>query len=114
MSTEQKKRPKALSEREGISRKQKLPAVRYCRGRSIPMDPQPEGFFLVHNRGAPCSAGALSGFRAWVQEGRSNLVRCHCDFGGLESTAGVPIKKAEVPKHYRIRDSILRKNGWTD
>jgi hypothetical protein len=83
---------------------------RYC-GNGLPRFPLPPGYYLVHNQGAFCDAG-LFGFRSWVQEGRSNLVRCHCDFGGtLQKVDGPPLKKAEVPKHYRIRDSVLRKSG---
>jgi hypothetical protein len=40
----------------------------------------------------------------------SDLFQCHCDFGGLKYKGRV-LEKSEVPKHYRIKDSILRKNG---
>jgi hypothetical protein len=83
-------------------RVQRSPHGMYYCGHRIPADPLPQGFFLVHNQGAFCDEG-LFGSRSWVQADRSNLVRCYCDFGGTLSVGGKPIKKADIPKHYRIR-----------
>lgn len=62
----------------------------------------PPGLFLVHNQGAFCDS-SLFGFRSWIQASRTNLVRCHCDYGGTLSIGGKPLTKAEVPKHYKVR-----------
>jgi hypothetical protein len=54
------------------------------------------GFYLVHNHVRPSGSLNMSGFRAWVQQGRTSpkLVECTCDFGGL--------KNANVNRHYRV------------
>jgi len=68
--------------------------IRFC-GNGLPGQPIPAGHFLVHNHVEPTSKLGVSGFRAWVQEGRDDLVQCRCDFGGC--------KNAELHKHYRVR-----------
>jgi hypothetical protein len=37
----------------------------------------------------------MNGFRAWMQEGNDNLVKCDCDFGGVAN--------AKLHTHYRIK-----------
>jgi hypothetical protein len=72
-----------------------LPAGwRYC-GRGLPRKPLPAGRYLVHNHVIPEAQLNQSGFRAWTQETRKGLVRCHCDFGGC--------KNADVNVHYRVQ-----------
>jgi hypothetical protein len=69
-------------------------AVRFC-GTGLPKKPIPAGCFLVHNHVNPTSKLGMRGFRAWIQKGRGDLVRCCCDFGGC--------KNAELHQHYRVR-----------
>ena len=69
-------------------------AVRFC-GNGLPKKPIPVGCFLVHNHVNPTSKLGMRGFRAWIQKGRGDLVRCCCDFGGC--------KNAELHQHYRVR-----------
>jgi hypothetical protein len=61
----------------------------------LPRQPIPAGRFLVHNQVIPCGSLGAYGFRAWTQDTRRGLVRCHCDFGGC--------KNAELHKHYRVQ-----------
>lgn len=61
----------------------------------LPRQPIPAGRFLVHNQVIPCSSLGAYGFRAWTQDTRRGLVRCHCEFGGC--------KNAELHKHYRVQ-----------
>jgi hypothetical protein len=72
--------------------------MRYC-GQGLPRHPAADGFFLVHNSITPTRALGLRGFRAWVQEGGSDLLRCQCDFGGL--------RHAELHEHYRVRHNPI-------
>ncbi len=77
---------------------------RYC-GRHLPSKPIPEGRYLVHNHIVPAMNLGERGFRAWVQEGRTDpkLVECRCDFGGC--------RNAELHTHYRVANLVPR--GWT-
>jgi hypothetical protein len=101
MKTNQREKTRPLSEieRKRLKREQNRyikvlsSKRRYC-GNGLPRQPVPTGFFLVHNRVNPVRSLGLNGFRAWVQEGKGHLVRCHCDFGGM--------KHAELHKHYRV------------
>jgi hypothetical protein len=117
MSMKPSPQPLAVSDTERQKERRQLykklaSEMRYC-GRRIPADPLSEGEYLVHNQGAHCDGG-IFGFRAWIQKNKDDLVRCYCDFGGtLSKTSGTPLKKSEVPKHYRIRDAILKKSGRT-
>jgi hypothetical protein len=72
----------------------KKSAVRYC-STGLPKQPIPAGHFLVHNHVNPTSKPGFGGFRAWIQQGRGDLIRCRCDFGGC--------KNAELHEHYRVR-----------
>jgi hypothetical protein len=72
-------------------------AVRFC-GNGLPKRSIPAGYFLVHNHVNPTSKLGMKGFRAWIQKGRADLVRCRCDFGGC--------KNAELHKHYRVRGLV--------
>jgi hypothetical protein len=67
---------------------------RYLRnpdGSLIPLDPLPEGFFVMHNNRESC------GYRIWIQEGSpklDRLIRCRCDLGS-------DLDAAEIPIHFR-------------
>jgi hypothetical protein len=74
-------------------------AVRYC-GNGLPKKPIPAGYFLVHNHVNPTSKLGMQGFRAWIQRGRGDLVRCRCDFGGCIN--------ADLHEHYRVGALIPR------
>jgi len=54
-----------------------------------------EGRVLVHNHITPHPKIGTKGFRAWTQLKTGGLVRCHCDWAGVD-LHGLP--------HYRVRD----------
>jgi hypothetical protein len=66
-----------------------------CYVTAIPRKELPEGRVLVHNRVTPCAKIGTKGFRAWTQFKTNRLVRCHCDWAGVD-LHGLP--------HYRVKD----------
>jgi hypothetical protein len=56
--------------------------VRYVTG--IPRKPLPKGIVLVHNHRVPQRLLGLNGFRAWTQKRTRKLVRCKCDWAGVD------------------------------
>ena len=66
-----------------------------CYVTAIPRKELPEGRVLVHNRVTPYAKIGTKGFRAWTQFKTDRLVRCHCDWAGVD-LHGLP--------HYRVKD----------
>jgi hypothetical protein len=66
-----------------------------CYVRAIPRNELPEGRVLVHNRVTPYPKIGMNGFRAWTQFKTDRLVRCHCDWAGVD-LHGLP--------HYCVKD----------
>jgi hypothetical protein len=65
-----------------------------CHVTAIPHHALPEGRVLVHNNVTPQPKIRMHGFRAWTQLKTSRLVRCHCDWAGVD-LHGLP--------HYRVK-----------
>lgn len=66
--------------------------LKFPDGTLIPLDPLPEGSFIVHNNSEGC------GYRIWIEEGSlksAHFVRCRCDLGSDDAT--------KIPTHYRYR-----------
>lgn len=64
-----------------------------CYVSAIPRKELPEGRVLVHNDVMPQSKIGTHGFRVWTQLKTSRLVRCQCDWAGVD-LHGLP--------HYRV------------
>jgi hypothetical protein len=66
-----------------------------CYVKAIPRKELPEGRVLVHNQVMPLAKIGTHGFRAWTQLETDRLVRCRCDWAGVD-LHGLP--------HYRVKD----------
>jgi hypothetical protein len=96
---------------DAIPRSMKVDQPRgYKRVGRLPKQPIPEGRFLVHNHVIPEATLGLSGFRAFVLDTRKGLVRCTCDFGGVQNAD----LRARAHKHYRVErgDNALERRAY--
>jgi hypothetical protein len=66
-----------------------------CYVTAVPRKALPEGRVLVHNRATPYSKIGMKGFRAWTQLKTDRVVRCDCNWAGVD-LHGLP--------HYRVKD----------
>jgi hypothetical protein len=66
-----------------------------CYVTAVPRKALAEGRVLVHDQVAPHPKIGINGFRAWTQLRTDRLVRCNCDWAGVD-LHGLP--------HYRVKD----------
>jgi|SRR6516164_7393359 hypothetical protein len=73
----------------------KRPAKKAAKARYIPYVPRKvaEGWYFVHNRVIPQYPIGANGFRVWLTNDRSRLVKCSCGF-------------APELTHYRVKGTV--------